>query len=129
MELRFDLHNMKNILLLLCISFLLTNCYSYRHINLGNDELILNKKYKIKHKYSKQTKVRVYGFRNDSLFFDKAMKEGLPVSEINYLKRRKLSYIKTTGAIISSVILYAIVDYMISPEIAVPEEVFHPLPN
>lgn len=94
-----------------------------------NDKIVLNKKYRITPIENKKIRTRVYKVDNDTLFLDKEQKKKISISDIQYIEKGRFSIVKTTVATVSSIFLFAIVHYIISPEIDVPQDVFHPLPN
>ena len=86
---------MKNLLLLLSISFLLQSCFTYREADINPSTMIIGEKYKIttNHKISK---VILKSISDSSIVVIKNWKEQqIPFKEITNIRKRKFSVVKT----------------------------------
>ena len=89
---------MKNLIYLLSSCILFSSCYSYKTVDLSKNKLILTEKYKIKTATSKKIKGRIAKFNDNTLVLIKnKIKTEILLSEIQSIKKRKFSYLKTIG--------------------------------
>ncbi len=89
---------MKFTIFLFCFSILFTSCYSYRSVDLSTNKTLTLKKHKIKTKDGKKIKALVYNANKDSIFLiENEVKTRIALSEIEQIKERKFSYLKTIG--------------------------------
>lgn len=95
-------------LLFLCLMF--SSCHSYKNVDMTNYEFIVSKKYKVKIQESDKIKGKIYKIDKDSIFLMvKGDKISIPISKIENLKHRKFSYLKTTAALVSSLLISYVV--------------------
>ena len=99
---------MKAFSILMCVCLMFSSCFSYRTINLSENQLVLNKYYKIKTNAVKKITGKISEVNDSTLVLvdykkDKAnihlykVETKIPLSEIQEIKKRKFSYLKTIG--------------------------------
>ena len=96
---------MKAILLLLTSCILFTSCFSYKNIDIASTNILIGKKYKIETLDSVKIKAKVISVSDNSLSLQKKETQTeIPFSEIETIKIRKFSYLKTAGVFVVSVV-------------------------
>ncbi|MDY8138825.1 hypothetical protein [Aquimarina sp. 2201CG5-10] len=115
-----DKYFFKKVCLFLGIVMFCISCHSYRSMNVMADEIRLNKKYKITTKKYQKKKVIIKDATATEIIavIDKTKVE-IPVSEIEEIRRRKFSYVKTLAipVVLTGFFALAITSVSINPSI------------
>ncbi len=98
---------MKKITYLLSVVILFQSCYSYKTLYVKDYNKTNNKKVRIELIDSTKYKGRIINYNNDIFVIEKNNKiVEFHISEIKTIKQRKVSTIKTLGAITFSILVF-----------------------
>lgn len=90
---------MKTMSCLLVLCLLFQSCFSYRKIDIANDQITLEKKYKLWTIEGEKKKLIIKDIDDTNLFGASQKEQNIiiPITDIDIIKKRKFSIIKTIG--------------------------------